>query len=66
MNALVGQEAKANFSLFWLIRSKGADDGSRKDGGDFANTGAGAHLADRFAVILRETPLETAYRRGQL
>ena len=43
MNALVGQEAKANFSLFWLIRSKGADDGSRKDGGDFASTGAGAH-----------------------
>ncbi|WP_275672478.1 hypothetical protein [Thermomonas alba] len=32
MNALVGQEAKANFSLFWLISSKGADDGSRKDG----------------------------------
>ena len=47
MNALVGQEAKANFSLFWLIRSKGADDGSRKDGGDFASTGAGAHLRGR-------------------
>lgn len=47
MNALVGQEAKANFSLFWLIRSKGADDGSRKDGGDFASTGAGAHLCRR-------------------
>ena len=47
MNALVGQEAKANFSLFWFIRSKGADDGSRKDGGDFASTGAGAHLWGR-------------------
>lgn len=47
MNALVGQEAKANFSLFELIRSKGADDGSRKDGGDFASTGAGAHLRGR-------------------
>ena len=47
MNALVGQEAKANFSLFRLIRSKGADDGSRKDGGDFASTGAGAHLRGR-------------------
>ena len=47
MNALVGQEAKANFSLFWFIRSKGADDGSRKDGGDFASTGAGAHLRGR-------------------
>ncbi len=47
MNALVGQEAKANFSLFGLIRSKGADDGSRKDGGDFASTGAGAHLRGR-------------------
>ena len=47
MNALVGQEAKANFSLFGLIRSKGADDGSRKDGGDFASTGAGAHLLGR-------------------
>lgn len=47
MNALVGQEAKANFSLFWLICSKGADDGSRKDGGDFSSTGAGAHLRGR-------------------
>lgn len=47
MNALVGQEAKANFSLFLFIRSKGADDGSRKDGGDFASTGAGAHLWGR-------------------
>ena len=47
MNALVGQEAKANFSLIRLIRSKGADDGSRKDGGDFASTGAGAHLRGR-------------------
>jgi len=47
MNALVGQEAKANFSLFGLIRSKGADDGGRKDGGDFASTGAGAHLWGR-------------------
>lgn len=47
MNALVGQEAKANFSLFWLIRSKGADDGACENGGDFASTGAGAHLWGR-------------------
>ena len=47
MNALVGQEAKANCSLFWLIRDEGADDGGRKDGGDFASTGAGAHLRAR-------------------
>ncbi len=40
MNALVGQEAKANCSLFWLIRDEGADDGGRKDGGDFASTAA--------------------------
>ena len=47
MNALVGQEAKANFSGFLLICDEGADDGSRKDGGDFASTGAGAHLRGR-------------------
>jgi hypothetical protein len=47
MNALVGQEAKANFSLFWLIRDEGADDGGRKDGGDFTSTGAGGHLRGR-------------------
>ena len=47
MNALVGQKAKANRSLFWLIRDEGADDGSRKDGGDFASTGAGSHLRGR-------------------
>ena len=28
MNALVGQEAKANFSLFGLICDKRADDGA--------------------------------------
>ena len=44
MNALVGQEAKANFSLFWLVCDDGADDGGRKDGSDFASTGAGSHL----------------------
>ena len=47
MNALVGQKAMANLSLFWLSRDEGADDGSRKDGGDFASTGAGAHLWGR-------------------
>jgi hypothetical protein len=30
MNALVGQEAKANFSLFWLICDEGADDGAAR------------------------------------
>jgi len=47
MNALVGQEAKANCSLFRLIRDERADDGRRKDGGDFASTGAGGHLRGR-------------------
>lgn len=47
MNALVGKEAKANCSLFWRIRDEGPDDGSRKDGGDFASAGAGAHLRGR-------------------
>jgi len=53
MNALVGQEAKANFSLFWLVRDERADDGGRKDGGDFSSTGAGAHLRGRceFGVL---------------
>ena len=31
MNALVGQEAKANCSLVLLVCDEGADDGSRKD-----------------------------------
>ena len=44
MNALVGQEAKANFSLFWRFYDYGADDGGRKDGSDFTSTGAGGHL----------------------
>ena len=47
MNALVGQEAKANFSLFWRFCDDGADDGGRKDGGDFASAGAGGHLGRR-------------------
>ncbi len=41
MNALVGQEAKANFSLFRLIGDKCADDDGRKDGSDFTSTGTG-------------------------
>lgn len=44
MNALVGQEAKSNFSLFLIVAGERADDGRRKDGGDFASTGAGGHL----------------------
>jgi len=47
MNALVGQEAKANFSLFWLFCDDDADDGGRKDGGDFACAGGGRHLCRR-------------------
>ena len=47
MNALVGQEAKANFSLFWRFCDDGADDGGRKDGGDFTSAGAGGHLRGR-------------------
>jgi hypothetical protein len=34
MNALVGQEAKSNFSLFLIVAGERADDGRRKDGGD--------------------------------
>lgn len=47
MNALVGQEAKANCSLFWLDCDEGADNGGRKDGSDFASAGAGGHLRGR-------------------
>ena len=47
MNALVGQEAKANFSLFWRFCDDGADDGGSKDGGDFTSAGAGGHLRGR-------------------
>jgi hypothetical protein len=47
MNALIGQEAKANRALFQPGRPEGTDDGGRKDGGDFASTGAGAHLCRR-------------------
>ena len=47
MNALVGQEAKANFSLFWRFCDDGADDGGRKDGGDFTSACAGGHLRGR-------------------
>ncbi len=43
MNALVGQEAKANFSLFWLTRDECADDGGRKDGGDLSGAGGRGH-----------------------
>jgi len=48
MNALVGQEAKAFCcrigSLFWGFCDSSADDGGRKDGGDFSSSGAGGHL----------------------
>ena len=47
MNALVGQKAKANFSVSRLLRAEGSDDGGREDGGDFASTGAGGHLCRR-------------------
>jgi hypothetical protein len=47
MNALVRQEAKANFSLFLLVSNKCANDDGRKDGGNFTSTGAGAHLQGR-------------------
>ena len=48
MNALVVQEAKSNFSLFWLVRNKCADNGGRNDSGDFSSTGAGGHLRWRY------------------
>ena len=39
MNALVGQEAKANFSVFLIEVALCADDGGRKDRGDFCGSG---------------------------
>lgn len=47
MNALVGQKAKANFALFAGVSGERADDGGRKDGGDFASALAGTHLRRR-------------------
>ena len=44
MNALVGQEAKSKFRFDWRSSDMCADDGRRKDGGDFASAGAGGHL----------------------
>jgi hypothetical protein len=44
MNALVGQEAKANFSVSRLVCDVRADDGGREDGRDFTRSGAGGHL----------------------
>jgi hypothetical protein len=48
MNALVGQEAKANFSVSRLVCDVRADDGGRKDGSDFTRSGAGGHLGWRW------------------
>ena len=44
MNALVGGEAKVNFSLFAPACKVGADDGGGQDGGDLAGTRTGRHL----------------------
>lgn len=41
MNALVGQEAKANVAL--IVADVRADDGRCKDGGDFTGARAGGH-----------------------
>ena len=53
MNALLGQEAKANRALDWRRCDKGTDNGSGEDGGDFASTGAGGHTFRRrkFAIF---------------
>lgn len=53
MNALVGQKAKANFALSWLVSDERADDGGRKDGGDFCSAGAGGDLrrGGKFKVL---------------
>lgn len=48
MNALVGQKAKANFSLFLALSKLTADDDSRKDRRDFAGACAGRHLGRGF------------------
>jgi hypothetical protein len=47
MNALVGQIAKVNFALRWRRRDTGADDGSRKDGGDLTRASGSAHVRGR-------------------
>jgi hypothetical protein len=43
MNALVGHKAKSNLSLFLIFSSEGANNGRRKDGGNFANSGGPRH-----------------------
>jgi len=44
MNALVGHEAKANFSVIRIVCDESADDGRRNDGGNFTRTGASGHF----------------------
>ena len=47
MDALVGQEAKANFALWLVCCQDGADDGGREDGRDLGGAGAGGDLGGR-------------------
>ena len=53
MNALVGQKAKVNFSLFGGLRKLGADDRGRKNCRDLGSAGAGRHLGrwTKFDVV---------------
>jgi len=53
MNALVGQEDKFIRTLFLLVCGMRADDGCRKDGGDFSSAGCGRHLCrgHKFEVL---------------
>ena len=44
MNALVGQEAKANGALRDFRRSEGAHKGRREDGGDLRRAGSRGHF----------------------
>ena len=44
MNALVGQEAKANRTLCGFRRNEGADDGRREDGCDLRRAGGRGHF----------------------
>lgn len=53
MNALAGSKSKLNFSLFLGSCKLSADNGSRKDQGDFTSSVAGRHLrwAYKFDVL---------------
>lgn len=59
MNALVGHKAKANFSLFLIFPKPGTNNGRRKDGCNFTNSGGPRHLGGvREFDILHDCSME--------